>query len=142
MYGMTNEETLAFNRQVIEEFRANDGVCGGVFEGNPMLLLTSVGAKSGQRRTSPLTWHRDGDRYVVMASAGGEPTHPAWFHNVVADPVVTVEVGTGTFTATATEATGDERQRLYDSFVAALPRFAEYQAEVERRIPVVVLSAT
>lgn len=132
---MTDEQTLDFNRTIIDEFRANGGACGGRFEGNPMLLLTMTGAKSGEPRTSPLTYHADGDDFVVMASAGGDPSHPAWYHNLVADPDVEIEVGTERFAATALEARGDERTRVFDAMVAAMPRFGDYQASVEREIP-------
>lgn len=140
MLGMSREELLAFNQSVIEEFRENDGVCGGPFEGNPMLLLTTRGARTGEARTTPLTYHLDGDRHVVMASAGGSPTHPAWFGNLSAHPEVVVEVGSERFDAAATSPTGEERERLFADMVAALPRFGDYQAQVERVIPLVVLS--
>src|SRR3954453_11725132 len=87
----------AFNRQLIEEFRANGGKVGGMFAGAPLLLLTTTGAKSGQARVAPLAYTTDNDRLVVIASKGGAPTHPDWFHNVRANPEVTVEVGTETF---------------------------------------------
>ena len=101
-----------FNTQVINEFRANAGVVGGYFEGKPMVLVTHTGAKSGVERTTPLVCSTDGDRVVIIASMGGAPTNPAWYHNMVANPTVTVELGTETYTATAAEVTGDERQRF------------------------------
>ncbi len=128
-----------FNKQVIEEFRANEGKVGGMFEGAPMLLLTTTGAKSGQPRVTPLVYNTDGDRLVIIASKGGAPTNPDWFHNIVANPRPTVEVGTETFAANATVADGDERDRLYDAMAAKMPNFAEYQRNTSRRIPVVVL---
>ena len=140
MMGMSREELLAFNQSVIDEFRANDGICGGPFEGNPMLLLTTTGARTGRARTTPLTYHLDGDRHVVMASAGGSPTDPTWFGNVSANPEVMVEVGTERFAAVATAPTGGERDRVFADMVAALPRFGGYQADVDRTIPVIVLS--
>ena len=100
-----NEKTTdynAFNRQLIEEFRANGGKVGGMFAGAPLLLLTTTGAKSGQPRVAPLAYTTDNGRFVVIASKGGAPTHPDWFHNVRANPEVTVEVGTETFPARAT----------------------------------------
>lgn len=142
MKGMSDEEVLGFNKGVIEEFRANGGKCGGIFEGNPMLLMTMTGARSGRQLVSPLTYHADGDDYVVMASAGGDPEHPAWYYNLVANPKVVLEVGDETFAATATETTGDERARLYDSMVAAMARFGDYQADVDREIPLFKLSRT
>jgi deazaflavin-dependent oxidoreductase (nitroreductase family) len=128
-----------FNQQIIEEFRANGGKVGGMFEGAPMLLLTTVGAKSGQPRVAPLVYTTDGDRMVIIASKGGAPTHPDWFHNLRANPDVTLEVGTETFPARASIPEGDERQRLWDQMVAQMPGFADYQRGTSREIPVVVL---
>jgi deazaflavin-dependent oxidoreductase (nitroreductase family) len=136
------EETMdynAFNRQLIEEFRANGGKVGGMFAGAPLLLLTTTGAKSGQPRVAPLAYTTDNDRLVVIASKGGAPTHPDWFHNLRANPQVTVEVGTETFPARATVQQGAERQRLFDQMAAQMPNFAEYQKNTVRKIPVVVL---
>src|SRR6266700_5885662 len=101
-----------WNRQVIEEFRANRGKVGGMWEGRPLLLLTTTGAKSGERRTTPTMYLRDGGRLLVFASKGGAPTHPAWYHNLLAHPEVTVELGTETFKARAVPVTGAERVRL------------------------------
>lgn len=128
-----------FNRQIIEEFRANGGQVGGMFAGQPMLLLTTTGAKSGQQRTSPLGFIIDNGRLVVMASNAGAPTNPAWLHNLRATPEVTVEVGTETFPARATIAEGAERQRLYDQLVTLMPAFGAYQDMTTRQIPMVVL---
>jgi deazaflavin-dependent oxidoreductase (nitroreductase family) len=128
-----------FNAQIIQEFRDNAGVVGGYFEGKPMVLVTHTGAKSGVERTTPLVCSTDGDRVVVIASMGGAPTNPAWYHNMVANPTVTVELGTETFTASAVEVTGDERQRLYDQQTAIMPQFAEYATKTTRTIPVLVL---
>ncbi len=136
MKGMTDEQVLGFNEGIIEEFRANGGACGGMFEGNPMLLMTMTGAKSGRRLTSPLTYHAyDGD-YVVMASAGGDPKHPAWYFNITANPDITLEVGTEQFEATAVRTEGDDRAAVFESMVAAMPRFGEYQDGVDREIPI------
>lgn len=140
MMGMTNEQVLEFNSGVIEEFRANGGICGGHFEGNPMLLLTMTGAKSGRQLISPLTYHAHGDDFIVMASAGGSPKHPAWYFNLVAQPEVTVEVGRERFAATATVTEGEERAQVLASMVEAMPRFGEYQDAVEREIPIFKLS--
>ena len=128
-----------FNQQVIAEFRANGGQVGGQFAGAPMLLLTTTGARSGQARTAPLVYTTDGDRFVIIASKGGAPTNPDWYHNVRANPEATVEVGTETFQARATVPDGEERDRLFDQMAAQMPGFAEYQRNTTRRIPVVVL---
>lgn len=132
-----------WNRRVMEEFHAHAGKVGGPFEGRPLLLLTTTGAKSGQRHTTPLVYLPDGDRQFIFASKGGAPTHPDWYHNLVAHPEVTVEVGNGsgteTFEATATVITGEERDRLYAQQVQVFPAFAEYQTKTNRLIPVIAL---
>ena len=128
-----------FNQQIITEFRANDGKVGGQFAGAPMMLLTTTGAKSGQPRTAPLVYSRDGDNLVIIASKGGAPTNPDWFHNLVANPDVTVEVGTDSYAAKAVVPEGAERDRLFDAQAAIMPGFREYQNNTERLIPVVVL---
>ncbi|RSD19160.1 nitroreductase family deazaflavin-dependent oxidoreductase [Amycolatopsis eburnea] len=128
-----------FNKQVVDEFRANDGVVGGYFEGKNVLLLTTTGAKSGEPRLSPLVYTTDGDRYVVAASMGGAPKNPAWYHNLVANPKVTLEVGTEKFEATATViADRAERDRLYAGMVAHAEGFADYEKKTDRLIPIVV----
>ena len=132
-------ELLERNRQVIEEFRANARKAGGPVEGRRMLLLTTTGAKSGQPRTSPVAYVSDGERLVVVGSNGGTEIHPNWYHNLLAHPQVTVEVGGETFQATAVVAQGEERQRLWAKVVAAMPGFAEYQANIKRQIPVIAL---
>jgi deazaflavin-dependent oxidoreductase (nitroreductase family) len=128
-----------FNRQLIEEFRANGGKVSGMFAGAPLLLLTTTGARSGQSRVAPLAYTTDNGRVVVIASKGGAPTHPDWFHNLRANPEVTVELGTETFPARATIPQGAERRRLFDQMAAQMPNFAEYQRNTARQIPVVVL---
>lgn len=128
-----------FNQRIIAEFRANGGAVGGPFAGAPMLLLTTTGAKSGQRRTTPLVYLPDGDRFIIFASKGGAPTHPAWYHNLMAHPGVTVEVGVETIPVTAAVVTGEQRDRLYARQAKARPAFAEYEAKTTRRIPVVAL---
>jgi deazaflavin-dependent oxidoreductase (nitroreductase family) len=134
------DDINAFNKQIVEEFRANDGKVGGMFEGKNVLLLTTIGAKSGEERLSPLAYTRDGDRYVVAASMGGAPKNPAWYHNLVANPKVTVEVGTEKFEATATViADRAERDRLYAGMIAHAEGFAEYEKKTTRVIPIVVL---
>ncbi|MFH8346653.1 nitroreductase family deazaflavin-dependent oxidoreductase [Streptomyces sp. NPDC018045] len=131
----------AFNQRVIEEFRANRGRVGGMFEGRPLLLLTTTGAKTGLPRTTPAVYLPDGeDRLAVFASNGGSPTAPAWYHNLTAHPVATVEAGTRTYRARATEAAGADRERLWARQVAADPQFAAFQERAGRRIPVLVLT--
>jgi deazaflavin-dependent oxidoreductase (nitroreductase family) len=131
-----------FNQQVITEFRENEGVVGGIFEGMPILLLHHLGAKSGTWRIAPLVYLADGDRYVIFASKGGAPENPAWFHNLNAHPETKIEVGTETLDVVATVAEGDERERLYTTQAQIAPQFAEYQTKTTRRIPVVVLTPT
>ena len=129
----------AWNRQIMEEFHANAGKVGGPFEGIPLLLLTTTGARSGQRRTTPVGYMPDGDRLVIFATRGGLPTNPSWYYNLVAHPEATVEVGTETFEVTAVVLTGEERDRLYARQVERAPVFAEYQAKTTRKIPVIAL---
>ena len=128
-----------FNKQIIEEFRANGGETFGVFKGRPLLLLTTTGAKSGESRTTPLVYSKDGDRVVIIASMGGAPKHPAWYLNLAANPGVTVELGTEKFAATASSAEGTERDRLYAQQSEMMPAFNEYEQKTTRRIPVVLL---
>ena len=129
-----------FNARIIEEFRANEGRVGGPFEGGTLLLLHHVGARTGTPRINPLMYRRDGDRYVVFASKGGAPTNPDWYHNLKANPNTTIEVGTDTIDVAASEATGEERDRLYSAQAEERPQFAEYQSKTDRVIPVVVLT--
>lgn len=136
---ITDEQWLGLNTGVIAEFRANGGWCGGRWEGNPMILLTTVGARSGQARTSPLTYTTDGERLVVIASRAGDDRHPDWYHNLVANPAVTVELGTERFEASAVVADEPERTRLLDARVEVMPRFGGYVTKTDRTIPVVVL---
>jgi len=129
-----------YNRQVIEEFRANEGKVGGVWEHTPLLMLTTTGAKSRERRTTLMGYMPDGDRLIVFASVGGAPTHPGWYHNLLAHPEVTVEVGTETFDAIAAITKDAERNRLWTRGVELYPSLAEHQAKTTRRTPVIVLS--
>lgn len=129
-----------FNNQVIAEFRANGGKVGGMFEGAPMILVTTTGAKSGQPRVAPLVYTTDGDRIVIIASKGGAPTHPDWYHNIVANPEITVEVGGETFPARAEIAPEPERTRLFNAQADLMPNFAEYQKNTDRTIPVITIS--
>lgn len=128
-----------FNQKVIEEFRANGGVCGGPFAGAPMILITHTGAKSGKSYTSPLVCSMDGANPVIIASMGGAPSDPQWFRNIVANPKVRVELGTETFDATARVTEGAERDRLFRAQADMMPNFDEYAAKTTRVIPVVVL---
>lgn len=125
-----------FNEKVIAEFRANGGKVGGMFEGAPLAILHTTGAKSGQPREIPIVIDHDDDRIVVIASKGGAPTNPDWYHNLVVNPELTVELGTETFRGRATEVTGAERDRLYAQVAEKMPNFAEYQRNTDRIIPV------
>jgi len=128
-----------YNRKLIEDFRANRGASDGPFAGRPLLLLTTIGAKTGQRRTTPMMYVPDGERLLVIASNAGAPAHPDWYRNLLAHPEVTVEVGAETFDARAKVLEGAERQRLWDSIVASYPFFTEHQAKISREIPLVAL---
>ncbi len=128
-----------FNQRIIDEFRANQGKVGGQFANAPLLLLTTVGAKTGRSLTKPLAYTKDGDRIVIIASYAGAPKNPAWFNNLVANPVVTVELGSERFQARANVITGAERQRLYDNQAQQMSIFTDYQNKTTRQIPVVVL---
>lgn len=139
---MDTKRTLEFNARNIAEFRDNGGKLGGPFEGAPVLLLTTTGAKSGQPRTSPMMYLPEGDRIFVFASNEGKDNHPSWYHNLRANPSATVEVGTETFPVTATEITGAEHDRLYDIQAQRYPGFAGYRERTERVIPVIELTRT
>lgn len=128
-----------WNSKIIEEFRANGGKVGGPFAGGTLLLLTTTGAKSGKQRVTPLAYLPSGERYVIFASKAGAPTNPDWYHNLVAHPQVTLEVGTEQFDATAVEVTGEERDQLYARMVERAPGFADYQQKTTRKIPVIAL---
>jgi len=127
------------NRQMIEQFREDRAKGGSAFAGRRLLLLTTTGARSGQRRVSPMMYVPDGDRLLVIASNIGAPKHPDWYHNLVAHPGVTVEVGSETYDATALVTEGAERQRLWDMIVERYPFFVEHQAKTTRQIPIIVL---
>ncbi len=128
-----------FNRKIIDEFHANAGKVGGPFAGAPMILITHKGAKSGRTFTTPLVYSRDGDRVVIVASKAGAPTNPDWYHNLVANPAVTVEIGTEKFQARARVTSGQERERLFNAQAKMMPQFNEYKQKTTRQIPVVVL---
>jgi deazaflavin-dependent oxidoreductase (nitroreductase family) len=132
-------DTNDFNRQIIAEFRANDGKCGGMFEGSDMLILHSIGAKSGQVRENPLVYRKEGDTYYIFGSKAGMPTDPDWYRNIVANPDVTIEVGAESIAVHARLITGDERDAVFDRHKARYPNFAEYEAATTRVIPVVAL---
>jgi deazaflavin-dependent oxidoreductase (nitroreductase family) len=131
-----------WNAAIIDEFRANAGKVGGQFEGAPLLLLHTTGAKTGQERVAPLVYQAAGDGFVVFGSKGGAPTHPDWFHNLVADPGVVAEVGTETVPLRARVAEGDERDSLWSRQKEIMPGFADYEVNTTRQIPVVVLERT
>ena len=129
-----------FNKQVIEEFVTNEGKVGGMFAGTPLLLLTTTGAKSGLPRTAPLIYMTDGDHLVIIASKGGSPTHPDWYHNIAANPDVMVELGTEKFPARAEIAAEPERTRLFNAQADIMPNFYEYQQNTDRTIPVITIN--
>ena len=129
-----------WNKKVIEEFRANEGRVGGNFEGKTLILLHTKGAKSQQERINPVACIKDGDRLAVIASKAGAPTHPDWYFNIVANPQVTVEVGTENFQALASVAEEPERTRLYNQMVEVMPGFDDYRRKTTRVIPVIVLT--
>ena len=135
---MSNQ--VDWNKAIIEEFRANAGKVGGMFAGRTLLLLHTVGAKSGEERINPVACVKDGDRYVIIASKGGAPTNPHWYHNILAHPKVTVEVGTDQFQVSAAVASEPERTRLYQKMVAVMPGFADYEQKTTRVIPVIILT--
>lgn len=135
-----------YNKGIIDEFRANEGRVGGPFDGAPVVLLTSRGAKSGRSHTTPLVYLREGDatavsgdRIYVFGSMGGAPKHPAWYHNLKANPDATVEVGTERYPVRAVITTGDERDRLFQKQASLFPAFAQYQQRTTRTIPVIAL---
>jgi deazaflavin-dependent oxidoreductase (nitroreductase family) len=130
----------AFTRMLIEDLRAHGGTASvGPMAGRTLMILTTRGARTGEERTAVITYTRDGDRYVIAASKSGAPTNPAWFHNLRADPVVTVEAGGETFKARATVTSGEERDRLWDRHATTWPEFREYPKKTGRVIPMIVL---
>jgi deazaflavin-dependent oxidoreductase (nitroreductase family) len=129
-----------FNTSIIEEFRANGGNVGGGFDGAPMLLLHTTGAKSGRERVNPVVYQQVGDDVAVFASKGGAPTDPDWYRNLRAHPDVTVEIGEETVPMHARVAEGEERARIWEQQKKVMPGFAEYEGKTSREIPVVILS--
>jgi deazaflavin-dependent oxidoreductase (nitroreductase family) len=132
-------EVNDWNAAIISEFRANSGKVGGQFANSTLLLLHTIGAKSGKERINPLAYTTDGEHFVIIASKGGAPTNPDWYYNIVANPIVTLEVGAEQFQARATVAEEPERTRLFEQMAAHMPGFAAYQERVSRIIPVVTL---
>ena len=130
-----------FDENVINEFRTNGGKVGGPFEGAPMMLLTTTGAKSGQVRTKPVVYTRDSDRFVIIASKAGAPTNPDWFHNLVANPDTKIEIGDEIRAVHARVVKGAERTRIWEAQKAEVPQFAGYEAKTDREIPVIVLES-
>lgn len=128
-----------FNARNIEEFRANHGRLGGNFEGAPVLLLHTVGAKSGEERVNPMMYLADGERYLVFASAAGADRNPAWYWNLIANPDATIEVGDQKLDVHAVELTGAERDAKYAEQAKRYPGFADYQRKTSRTIPVLAL---
>jgi deazaflavin-dependent oxidoreductase (nitroreductase family) len=129
-----------FNAQIIDEFRANGGRVGGRFEGNPLLLLHHSGAKSGTSYVNPLAYQADQGRYVIFASKGGAPENPGWYYNLKANPETSIEVGDQTVPVRASEAAGEERERLFRTQAERIPVFGEYEERSGRSIPVIVLT--
>ncbi|HZZ46971.1 MAG TPA: nitroreductase family deazaflavin-dependent oxidoreductase [Pseudonocardia sp.] len=128
-----------WNRQIVEEFRSNDGRVGGQFANIPLLLLRTKGARSGAERINPLAYQRLDSGYAIFGSYAGAPKNPAWFHNLMADPKVTIEVGTSTVPVTARVADGAERERIWEQQKTEVPAFAGYESKTDRTIPVIVL---
>jgi len=128
-----------FNKKVIDEFRSSGGNVGGQFAGAPMIIVTHSGAKSGKSYTTPLVYSKDGDRYVIIASKAGAPNNPSWYHNLVAHPEVTLEIGAEKFKARAKEVKGEERDRLFAAQAKMMPQFNDYAKKTARKIPVFVL---
>ena len=136
---MSTSSANDFNARIIEQFRANGGRVGEPFGNTPLLLMHHVGARTGTPRINPLAYLADGNRYVIFASKAGAPTNPDWYYNLRAHPDVTIEIGTDTLKATAHQATGAERERLFSAMAERNPSFAEYQRRTDRVIPVIVL---
>jgi len=128
-----------WNTAIIDTFRANEGRVGGQFDGAPLLLLHTTGARTGQKRVNPMMYQAVGDHFAVFASKGGAPTHPDWYHNLVAYPRVTVEVGNETFDVVARVAGGEEREQIWKAQKERYSGFAEYERKTSRQIPVVIL---
>ena len=128
-----------WNDKIIEEFRANDGKVGGPFAGAPLLLLHTVGARTGKQRVNPMMYRTVDGGYAVFASKAGAPTNPDWYHNLVAQPRVSAEIGGTTVDLVARVAEGEERDRIWTAHKAAYPGFADYERKTPRQIPVIIL---
>ena len=128
-----------FNKKIIQEFRANDGKVGGMFEGMSLLLVHTTGAKSGQLRINPTAYIKDGENLIIAASKGGADSHPDWYHNLVSNPQVIVEVGSETISALAEVPSEPERSNLYDKLASKYPMFNEYKTKTKRVIPIIKL---
>jgi deazaflavin-dependent oxidoreductase (nitroreductase family) len=127
------------NQKIITEFRENDGMVGGPFQGQPLLLLHTTGARTGQHRVNPVAYRAVNGSYAVFASKGGAPVNPDWYHNLLANPRVRAEIGTDTGEFTARVAQGQERDRIWEAQKSAHPGFAEYERKTTRQIPVIIL---
>jgi deazaflavin-dependent oxidoreductase (nitroreductase family) len=130
-----------FNAKVIEEFRANGGKAGGMFEGKPLVLVHNVGAKSGKEYVTPLVYLDEDGRTFIFASKGGDDSNPGWFHNLKANPETKIEIGSDTVDVVAVEVTGSERDSIYETQKAQQPQFADYEAKTDRTIPVIELKS-
>jgi deazaflavin-dependent oxidoreductase (nitroreductase family) len=132
-------EMSDWNSKIIEEFRANEGKVGGQFEGAPLLLLHTVGARTGQQRVNPMMYQQVADGYAVFASKAGAPTNPDWYYNLLAQPRVEAEIGTETVELLARVAADEEREQIWTAQKAAYPGFADYEQKTTRQIPVIIL---
>ena len=130
-----------YNQLLIAQFRTNAGKVTGQFANLPVLLLKTIGAKTGAAGTTPLVYFKDGERYLIIASKAGAPTNPAWYHNLLANPAASVELPNESFEVQARIAKGDERDRLFQKVVAHFPIYVGYQQKTGRRIPVIVLDS-
>jgi deazaflavin-dependent oxidoreductase (nitroreductase family) len=128
-----------FNKEIIQEFRANEGAVGGIFEGMSLLLVHTTGAKSGQLRINPTAYIKDEENLIIAASKGGADSHPDWYHNLVANPQVIVEVGSDTFAALAEVPSEPERSNLYEKLASKYTAFREYETKTKRVIPIIKL---
>lgn len=136
---MSGSSPNDWNQQIIDEFRENGGKVGGMFEGAPLLLLHHTGAKTGTKRVTPLVYQPVDGKYAIFASKAGAPTNPDWYHNIVANPDVEIEVGTEKFKASAEVLQGDERDAIWTRQKELMPNFAEYEEKTDREIPVIML---
>ncbi|WP_326821755.1 nitroreductase family deazaflavin-dependent oxidoreductase [Streptosporangium sp. NBC_01639] len=132
-------EFAAYNKPIIEEFRANKGIVGGAYKGLPLVLITTKGARSGRDRLSPVSYIQDGTRIAIAATNAGSDKHPAWYHNLVANPDLTVEIGDDKYEATAVEVKDEERDRLWAALVESNRRLGKYKAMTSREIPLFVV---